>query len=158
MDHMNTKRKSYTSEYTLKVVLESMQDFEQEVMRLTDGSGVDVVLDNVGGDNLPKSYRVLRYGGRLVSYGSSGALVSKSTLQDPDLEMIESGSIRFADLQQDGRAVMGSGFDNNEALLRSWLKEIVALYLRERSSRTSTGSSPSLRLPRRITISKTAGT
>ena len=31
MDHMNTKRKSYTSEYKLKVVLESMQrDTTQE--------------------------------------------------------------------------------------------------------------------------------
>jgi len=105
------------------------QDFEQEVMRLTEGSGVDVVLDNIGGENLLKSYRVLRYGGRLVCYGSSGALVSKRTLQDRGLELIEPGSIRFADLEQDGRAVMGSGLADDETQLRAWLNDIFTLYL-----------------------------
>jgi NADPH:quinone reductase-like Zn-dependent oxidoreductase len=49
------------------------QDFEQEVMRLTEGKGVDVVIDATGPTNFRKDYRVLRQGGRLVMYGLSEA-------------------------------------------------------------------------------------
>jgi len=49
------------------------QDFEQEVRRLTDGQGVDVVIDATGPTNFRKDYRLLRQGGRLVMYGLSEA-------------------------------------------------------------------------------------
>lgn len=44
-------------------------DVEAEVMRITNGRGVDVVLDPIGGDSLLKSYRLLAPLGRLVTYG-----------------------------------------------------------------------------------------
>ncbi len=47
------------------------QDFEPEVMRLTNGKGVDVVLDAVGGKSFAKSYRVLGSLGRLFMFGGS---------------------------------------------------------------------------------------
>ncbi len=47
------------------------QDFEQEVMRLTNGEGVDVVIDALGPTSFRKDYRLLRAGGRLVMYGLS---------------------------------------------------------------------------------------
>ena len=34
------------------------QDFEREVRSITDGRGVDVVLDAVGGQSFAKSYRL----------------------------------------------------------------------------------------------------
>ena len=46
-------------------------DFEREVMRLTDGVGVDVVMDAVGPSSFRKSYRCLRQGGRLIMFGLS---------------------------------------------------------------------------------------
>lgn len=46
-------------------------DFEQEVMRLTDGEGVDLVIDAQGPTSFRKDYRLLRSGGRLVMYGLS---------------------------------------------------------------------------------------
>jgi NADPH:quinone reductase-like Zn-dependent oxidoreductase len=49
------------------------QDFEAEVMRLTKGEGVDLVIDATGPTNFRKDYRVLRQGGRLVMYGLSEA-------------------------------------------------------------------------------------
>jgi NADPH:quinone reductase-like Zn-dependent oxidoreductase len=49
------------------------QDFEQEVRRLTDGQGVDVVMDATGPTSFRKDYRLLRQGGRLVMYGLSEA-------------------------------------------------------------------------------------
>jgi len=47
------------------------QDFEAEVMRLTDGEGVDLVIDALGPTSFRKDYRLLRPGGRLVMYGLS---------------------------------------------------------------------------------------
>lgn len=51
-------------------------DFQPEVMRLTDGRGVDVVLEQVGGDVLTRSIACLApVVGRLILYGrSSGGL------------------------------------------------------------------------------------
>jgi NADPH:quinone reductase-like Zn-dependent oxidoreductase len=49
------------------------QDFEQETMRLTDGQGVDLVIDALGPTSFRKDYRLLRPGGRLVMYGLSEA-------------------------------------------------------------------------------------
>ena len=43
------------------------QDFVEEVARLTDGAGVDVVLDMVGGDYVPRNLKALADDGRHVS-------------------------------------------------------------------------------------------
>ena len=48
-------------------------DFEAEAMRLTDGEGVDLVIDALGPTSFRKDYRLLRPGGRLVMYGISEA-------------------------------------------------------------------------------------
>ena len=47
------------------------QDFLDEVMRITDGDGVDVVMDAVGPSSFRRSYQALRQGGRLVMFGLS---------------------------------------------------------------------------------------
>lgn len=44
-------------------------DYFTEVMRLTNGKGVDVVLDALGGNDWRKGYRLLRPAGRLVAFG-----------------------------------------------------------------------------------------
>jgi NADPH:quinone reductase-like Zn-dependent oxidoreductase len=44
-------------------------DYVKEVRRLTDGEGVDVVLDPLGGADSRKGLKLLRPGGRLVTYG-----------------------------------------------------------------------------------------
>jgi synaptic vesicle membrane protein VAT-1 len=49
------------------------QDFEHEVMRITEGAGVDVAFDAQGPRSFRKSYRVLRPGGRLIMYGLAEA-------------------------------------------------------------------------------------
>lgn len=46
-------------------------DFEAEVMRLTDGRGVHLVIDAVGGKSFHKSYRCLAPLGRLFLFGVS---------------------------------------------------------------------------------------
>jgi NADPH:quinone reductase len=42
------------------------QDFEKEVLRVTGGKGVNVILDMVGGDYVPKELKCLADDGRLV--------------------------------------------------------------------------------------------
>ena len=49
------------------------QDFEAEVMRITGGEGVDLVIDAIGPASFRKDYRLLRPGGRLVMFGLSEA-------------------------------------------------------------------------------------
>jgi len=44
-------------------------DYAREVRRLTDGEGVDVVLDPLGGADWRKGLKLLRPGGRLIAYG-----------------------------------------------------------------------------------------
>ncbi len=44
-------------------------DYAREVRRLTGGEGVDVVLDPLGGADSAKGLKLLRAGGRLVTYG-----------------------------------------------------------------------------------------
>ena len=47
------------------------RDFVAEVMRLTDGEGVDLVLDPIGGRHWARSFEVLAPSGRIVLYGVS---------------------------------------------------------------------------------------
>lgn len=51
------------------------QDFEQEVKRLTNGRGVDVVYDSVGKTTFDKSLNCLRPRGMLVLFGQSSGAV-----------------------------------------------------------------------------------
>ncbi len=46
-------------------------DFADEVMRITGGEGVDVVMDAIGPSSFKRSYSVLRSGGRLIMFGLS---------------------------------------------------------------------------------------
>jgi NADPH:quinone reductase-like Zn-dependent oxidoreductase len=46
-------------------------DFEDEVRRLTQDEGVDVIMDALGPTSFRKDYRLLRQGGRLIMYGAS---------------------------------------------------------------------------------------
>ena len=46
-------------------------DLAAEVRRLTDGAGVDIVLDAIGPTSLRRDWRILRPGGRVIAYGVS---------------------------------------------------------------------------------------
>lgn len=47
-------------------------DFADEIMRLTNGEGVDVVLNSLNEDFIPKSLAVLKPGGRFIEIGAIG--------------------------------------------------------------------------------------
>jgi NADPH:quinone reductase-like Zn-dependent oxidoreductase len=52
-------------------------DWLREVMRLTDGRGVELVIDPMGGRHLRKSYKALRHTGRLGMFGISSSTESR---------------------------------------------------------------------------------
>jgi NADPH2:quinone reductase len=47
------------------------EDFEEKVLELTEGKGVELVLECVGGPVLEKSVRCVASYGRLISYGNA---------------------------------------------------------------------------------------
>lgn len=60
------------AEWGADVVIDyTSQDFAEVVRSQTDGRGVALVLESVGGDVLERSFDCLRPGGRLVSVGAS---------------------------------------------------------------------------------------
>src|SRR5271165_959173 len=54
------------------------EDFETRTRQITDGRGVELILDAVGGESLKKGYRVLAPTGRLGVFGASSAATSKT--------------------------------------------------------------------------------
>lgn len=58
-----------------EIIRYTVQDFEEETKRLTEGRGVDVVYDSVGKMTFDKSLNCLRPRGYLVLYGQSSGAV-----------------------------------------------------------------------------------
>jgi NADPH2:quinone reductase len=73
------------------VILYRNRDFRDEVMKITAGTGVDVVYDAVGKDTISRSIRCLKKRGLCVNYGGASGLVQSV---EP-LELAEAGSVFF---------------------------------------------------------------
>ncbi|MGO9341735.1 MAG: quinone oxidoreductase family protein [Acidimicrobiales bacterium] len=69
----------------------SERPFAEEVFLLTEGRGVDVVIESVGGPGLVQSLECLAYRGRCVSLGDAGrggpAVVDVSTLRPKNITL-----------------------------------------------------------------------
>ncbi len=50
------------------------EDFVEIVKRMTDGAGVDVIMDIVGGDYIEKNFRAAARGGRIVNIAFQGGM------------------------------------------------------------------------------------
>jgi NADPH:quinone reductase-like Zn-dependent oxidoreductase len=83
-------------------------DFETEVMRITEGRGVDIALDAVGGESFSKSYRCLRHCGRLFMFGASSFAPSDKRRLMPILKgLINTPKFKPFDLLDNNRGVFG---------------------------------------------------
>ena len=58
------------------------QDFEAEVMALTDGKGVDVVYDSVGNDTMAKSIKCAKRHGTIINFGQSSGPYADFKIKD----------------------------------------------------------------------------
>lgn len=63
-----------------EVVDYQSQDFAQACKALTDGRGVDVILDHIGGPYLAQNMKTLATGGRLVEIGVMGGVKAELNL------------------------------------------------------------------------------
>lgn len=108
------------------------QDFLAEVRRQTEGRGVDIVLDAVGGDSFQNSYRCLSDLGRLFLFGVSGlAPGMKRSLIAALAGMLRMGSFKPIRLMNDNRGVFGVNLGHlwhRADELASMLDEILALF------------------------------
>ena len=58
-----------------QTIIYTREDFEEEIMKATNGQGVQVVYDSVGKDTFDKSLNCLARLGYLVLYGNSSGVV-----------------------------------------------------------------------------------
>jgi synaptic vesicle membrane protein VAT-1 len=83
-------------------------DVEAEVARLTNGRGVDVVLDPIGGDHLLRSYRLLAPLGRLVTCGMQDMVGGQHRNPVRSLHAVwQTPRFNPVDLMNDNKAVFG---------------------------------------------------
>lgn len=109
-------------------------DFEVELARLTDGNGVHIVLDPLGGGSWKKSYRCLCATGRLVIYGlSSGVPGEKKSWRRtlPALASTPWLSLNPMRLLSDSRAVVGVNLQQINARpedVARWMGQLLRWY------------------------------
>jgi NADPH:quinone reductase-like Zn-dependent oxidoreductase len=107
------------------------QDFEAEVRRITNGRGVDLALDAVGGKSFAKSYRCLAPLGRLFMFGSSGLAPGDKRSIFAALRWLWSNpKFKPIPLMNENRGVFGVNMGHlwdRAAELRAMLQELLAL-------------------------------
>ncbi len=104
-------------------------DWSPELHRLTDGRGVELILDPLGGAHWKKSYKSLRHTGRLGMFGASTA--SESGLIRP-LAFLKIGLglpwFNPVSLMNDNRAVFGVNLGHmwhENSKIRPWMEILV---------------------------------
>ncbi len=107
-------------------------DYARVVQDITDGRGVNLILDPLGGVNWMKNYNLLRPTGRVVYFGASSVATGKRRSLLATAKLLFSIP-RFSPLQlmNDNRAVMGVNIGHlwGEAeSLGRWMEQIVAWY------------------------------
>jgi NADPH:quinone reductase-like Zn-dependent oxidoreductase len=105
------------------------KDFEQEIKKLTDGKGVDVIFDAVGGSSVKKGFRSLAAGGRLVCYGAAD-LSDKNLFGKVKLGL-EFGFYHPVMLISPSKSIIGVNMlriaDNKPAIIKRCLEQVMQL-------------------------------
>ncbi len=110
------------------------QDFEQRVKEITNGRGVELVLDAVGGSSFKKSYRCLAPTGRLGMFGISSAATGKTRSIVSFMKMLATMPwFQFTPLAliNQNKGVFGVNLGhlwNEKDLVGSWLEKLLELY------------------------------
>jgi NADPH2:quinone reductase len=73
------------------------EDWRGEIKRLTEGRGVDVVVDPLGGEHTERAFRALRWGGRLVVIGFAAGDIPKIPT---NLVLLKGGALLGVDMRQ----------------------------------------------------------
>ncbi len=109
------EKRAYLKSLGVAHVMDSRSlDFAAEIMTLTQGQGVDVILNSLAGEFIPKSLEILGDRGRFLEIGKSGLLDEKQAAQ-----LGRNREYYVVD--------WGMTAQHDPALIRSMLLEIVAL-------------------------------
>jgi NADPH:quinone reductase-like Zn-dependent oxidoreductase len=108
------------------------QDFEVEVKRMTEGRGVDIALDAVGGESYRKSYKSLTDFGRLFIFGASSVApgIRRSWISALTA-LLKMGSFKPMQLMSHNKGVLGVNLGHlwhHGDELAAMLTEILALF------------------------------
>jgi NADPH:quinone reductase-like Zn-dependent oxidoreductase len=110
------------------------QDYSVEVMRLTEGRGVDVVLDALGGGDWRKGYALLRPVGILVAFGLANTNTGgKRSILNVMKQLVRIPRFSPLKLMDDNRIVAGCNMGHlwdETALLRRQLDALMGFYQR----------------------------
>lgn len=106
------------------------QDFGAEIKRITNGQGVDVIFDAVGGDYVKRGFRSLAAGGRIVCYGAAD--ISDKNIFGKIGTLLGFGIYHPIQFMSNSKALIGINMlriaDNKPAVLKRCLENVVKLY------------------------------
>ncbi len=104
-------------------------DFEKEIARITDGQGVDVIFDAVGGSYVKKGFQALSPGGRIVCYGASD--ITDKNIFGKISTLIGFGFYHPLQFMNSSKAIIGLNMlriaDNKPTSLKRCLDNVVRL-------------------------------
>lgn len=102
-------------------------DFEKEIKNITEGKGVDVIFDAVGGLSVKKGFRSLAPGGRIVCYGAS-AMTNKNIFGKAKAAL-DFGLYHPLMFMMASKAMIGINMlkiaDSNPMLIRNCLEQVI---------------------------------
>ena len=108
----------------------STEDFEAAIKSKTNGQGVDVIFDAVGGSYVRKGFRALAPGGRLICYGAAD--ISDKNIFGKISTLLGFGFYHPLQFMSTSKALIGVNMlriaDNRPQILKTCLENVVALY------------------------------
>lgn len=106
------------------------EDFEQKIKALTNGKGVDVIYDAVGGASVKKGFRSLAAGGRIVCYGAAD--MSDKNIFGKIKSGLGFGFYHPAMLMMPSKSIIGVNMlkiaDDKPAVIQRCLQQVIRLY------------------------------
>lgn len=115
------------------------RDFREEVLRLTDGRGADVIYDSIGGDVFDASTRCIAFEGRLLVIGFAGGRIPEVAANRVMLKNISVVGLNW-----------GAYRDRHDPLVREVHDELCALHARGAISPVVFGTYDFEELPRAL--------
>ncbi len=112
--------------------IDNEADYVAEIKNLTDGRGVDLVLDPVGGKSWTEGYGLLAPAGRLVAFGLSAAASGKSrSLLHALTQIVQIKKYSPMTLMNDNKSVQGVNMGHlftELSMLDEQFQALVAMY------------------------------
>jgi NADPH:quinone reductase-like Zn-dependent oxidoreductase len=110
------------------------EDFEKRTMEITEGRGVELILDAVGGESFKKGFRILAPTGRIGMFGMSSAASGKQRSLASLAKTLVSMpwfTFNFASLIDQNKGVFGVNVGHlweEVPRIRGWMDELIKLY------------------------------